>query len=138
MVEGVKIRHSWSWQKPRLGWRQCQGCGLELPISRHIKVGDCNPNILKPKPDEGGLLTPGESSQYFNEGLGDDWDITGLLGAQDAKTAVIKDAECQARAERIKKRMEDKSYPEEDGLEFYFTDEEWRTLWEKEEVNEQS
>ncbi len=38
-------RHSWFWHKPRDNWRQCQKCGMELPISHHIKVGACEPTL---------------------------------------------------------------------------------------------
>ena len=48
-----------------------------------------------------------------------------IAKAQDAKTARTKDQECQARVERIKRKIEGKHT---------FTNDEWETLWKKERL----
>ena len=39
------MKHSWIWQRPRLGFRQCIQCGMVASIQHHKRVGECKGRI---------------------------------------------------------------------------------------------
>ena len=109
---------------------------LDTKLQREIVAREiCQ---LFPKPDESRLLTKNEllnagvSYPQINFGY-----LQDAIKAQDAKTASIKDTECQARVERIFKEIEKNSaidkLPYRDGCEIIRTIPEstWQALKEQ-------
>ena len=92
--------------------------------------------VKQPKPDENSLLTDEEIRQCAEDArrvsttdlstpIDPTWEKQYLLARQRDLTASIIKAECRAKVERIKRKIEGKHT---------FTNDEWETLWKEERI----
>lgn len=85
----------------------------------------------EPKPDEGRFITEDDLPWLYGFTV-TEGNIYSILEAQDAKTASIKDAECQERVGGIFKWVEDHSHVNDYGDWLFSIDKEWQEFKEKE------
>ncbi len=110
-------------------------------LKQIAKEQDMEIELFEPKPDESRLLTDEEVIRLGFKVCGKDFsridfcELPEFLLAQDAKTASIKDAECQARVERIFKEIYTRFCRfDKDTNEFCLNAKDWQALKKQEGV----